>query len=109
MIHSYMGKPGAGMTLRSTPPVENSNPEGGPKGADGQGVCTLSETDISLLRSYNERVEAHELLNASCLSRKSGPFAAAMFIARCALRSASEKNVEDFRSWGMLLHVGAVK
>lgn len=26
----------------STPPVENSNPEGGPKGADGQGVCTLN-------------------------------------------------------------------
>jgi len=26
--------------LTRTPPVENSNPEGGPKGADGQGVCT---------------------------------------------------------------------
>ncbi len=27
---------------RSTPPVENSNPEGGPKGADGQGACTTN-------------------------------------------------------------------
>jgi hypothetical protein len=27
-----------------TPPVENSNPEGGPKGADGQGACTFKLT-----------------------------------------------------------------
>ena len=27
--------------IPSTPPVQNSNPEGGPKGADGHGVCTM--------------------------------------------------------------------
>lgn len=41
MISSYMGKPGAGMTLPRTPPVENSKAPGGPGVADGRGVCTL--------------------------------------------------------------------
>jgi hypothetical protein len=91
-----------------TPPAENSNPEGGPKGADGQGACTLSETDIALLRTYNERVDALHILSTESLSLPPGAFASAVFTARCALTSLIDRDVSDFRRWGMLLHVGCV-
>lgn len=50
-----------------TPPVENFNPEGGPEGADGQGVCT---SHSGSLRSYQGLGGAGGLPSLSTLTNR---------------------------------------
>ncbi|RYH18040.1 MAG: hypothetical protein EON54_27615 [Alcaligenaceae bacterium] len=90
-------------------PAENSEASGASEVKDGRGVSTLTETDLSLLRTLESRYVAHAVLNAKVFGMKTTPWRDALIVSWQALDYEIHARVRQFKEWGMLLHVGCVK
>jgi len=112
------GLPGYGAELialagKSTPPVENSNPEGGPKGTDGRGVCTIHTAALGdvWLPSYSQELREFDLARRLYESahrrglKDTLSYTGLFWHAERAL----EVTVEHIRKRGGLLLIGGVQ
>lgn len=73
-----------------------------------QGVCTLSETDVSLLRSSADLFRSRDILYALWMSSKKTTVRSnAIYYGYAAVQRDCERRVGEFLEWGMLLNFGA--